>query len=156
MENKRTIGNVTAGIMIAFALIADGLQFLFTLSVVLIPLSLLLTFFTSTGFILWFFILGAYRGKGAEKRVLISAISSIIELVPIINAIPAVTAGVIVNIVLSRAKDLEKRIGTDPKKAAALARLRKMQAARAARTSIGRESREAAQQARHGGADETA
>ncbi len=122
MENKKTIGNVTASIMILLA---------------------------STGFVLWFLVLGAYSGKGAEKKALTSGVSTVAEFIPIINAVPAITAGVLINIVLSRIDDAKKTIIADPKKAMAMARLQRMQASRAARTNSMRESREQTRQDRH-------
>ncbi len=154
MENKKTIGNVTAGLMILLALVGDGLQFLLTLSVLLLPLSVLVTFLFSTSFVLWFLILGAYSGKGAEKKALTSGVSTVAEFIPIINAVPAITAGVLINIVLSRIDDAKKTIVADPKKAMAMARLQRMQAARAARTNGLRESREQTQQDRHAPAND--
>jgi hypothetical protein len=142
MDKKYTIGNVTAGLMIVLALIVDGLQILLTLTVLLIPLSLLLTFFSVVGFSIWFFLLGAYKGKGAEKKVLTSLAASVVEIVPVLSAIPAATAGVVINIVLSRMDDLKRRIGDDPKKTVALARLRRMQVARREREAAARQSRE--------------
>ncbi len=149
MAKTHTIGNVTAGMMIVLALIVDGLQVLLTMSVLLIPLSLLLTFVAATGFMLWFLILGAYSGKGAEKKLLTSAVATVAEIIPLVNAIPAVTASVIINILLSRAGDLKQQGGLDPKKQAALARLQRMHAARAKRTDSMRASREEDQDARH-------
>lgn len=142
MDKKYTIGNVTAGLMIVLALIVDGLQILLTLTVLLIPLSLLLTFFSVVGFSVWFFLLGAYKGKGAEKKVLTSLAASVVEIVPVLSAIPAATAGVVINIALSRMDDLKRRIGDDPQKIVALARLRRMQAARREREAAARQSRE--------------
>ncbi len=142
MDTKYTIGNVTAGLMIVLALIVDGVQILLTLTVLLIPLSLLLTFFSVVGFSIWFFLLGAYKGKGAEKKVLTSLAASVVEIVPVLSAIPAATAGVVINIVLSRVDDLKRRIGDDPQKIAALARLRRMQDARRQREAAARQSRE--------------
>lgn len=142
MDKKYTIGNVTAGLMIVLALIVDGLQILLTLTVLLIPLSLLLTFFSVVGFSIWFFMLGAYKGKGAEKKALTSLAASVVEIVPVLSAIPAATAGVVINIVLSRMDDLKRRIGDDPQKIVALARLRRMQAARREREAAARQSRE--------------
>lgn len=142
MDKKYTIGNVTAGLMIVLAVIVDGLQILLTLTVLLIPLSFLLTFFSVVGFSVWFFMLGAYKGRGAGKKVLTSLAASVFEIVPVLNAFPAATAGVVINIILSRVDDLKKRVGEDPKKIAALARLRRMQDARRQREAAARQSRE--------------
>jgi len=151
MEKKRTIGNVTAGFMVAVALLVDALQGLFTLTVFLIPLSWFLTFLSTIGFSLWFFLLGAYKGKGAEKRVLVSLAATAAEMVPLLNAIPAVTGGVALVIVQTRLKDLaEEKLGKiDPKKAVAAQRLARMREARMRRTETLRQEREEAEAGRH-------
>ncbi|MBU2103451.1 hypothetical protein KKD81_01505 [Patescibacteria group bacterium] len=152
MKDKPTIGNVTAGMMVALALVVDGLQFILTLTVLLLPLSLLLTFLAAAGFGVWFFLLGAYSGKGAEKRVLTSLVSTIAEFVPVVNAFPAVTLGVVINIALSRVKDLEKKVGVNPKARArslAQARLAGMKASRARRADSAREQREDTEAQKH-------
>lgn len=157
MEKKHKIGNVTAIFMVLLALIADGLQFLLTLAVILIPLSLLLTFLCGIGFALWFFLLGAYSGKGAEKKVLTSLVSVVAEIIPVINAIPAITAGVVINIALSRMDDAHISLAKpDPKKMIAAARAARMQAARSNLRERGRGEREDAQEARHAPANDNA
>ncbi|MBU1292476.1 hypothetical protein KJ819_00220 [Patescibacteria group bacterium] len=150
-DNKQSIGNITAGSMITVALLVDGLQFLLTLSVLLLPLSLLLTFLAAAGFGVWFFLLGAYSGKGAEKKALVSLVSAIAEFIPVVNALPAVTAGVVINIALSKVKDVEKKIGKNPARARSLAqaRLAGMQASRARRANAAREQREDAAAQKH-------
>ena len=156
MEKKHKIGNVTAIFMVLLALIADGLQFLLTLAVILIPLSLLLTFLCGIGFALWFFLLGAYSGKGAEKKVLTSLVSVVAEIIPVINAVPAITAGVVINIVLSRMDDAHISLAKpNPKKMLAAARTARMQAARSNLRERGREEREGAQETRHAPANDT-
>lgn len=151
-ESKPTISNVTAGIMIGIALIVDGIQFLLTLSVLLLPLTFLLSFLAAAGFGVWFFLLGAYSGKGAEKRVLTSLVSAIAEFLPVINAIPAVTLGVVINIALSKVKDIEKKAGVNPKaRARSLGqnRIAAQQASRARRADAAREQREDAEAQKH-------
>lgn len=154
-KKKHKIGNVTAGFMLLLALVADGLQFLLTLSVLLLPLSLLVTFLCSVGFILWFFILGAYSGKGAEKKVLTSLVSMVAEIIPVINAVPAITAGVAINIALSRLDDAHISLAKpDPKKMAAMARSVRMQAARTQLRGRAQQGRVDAQEARHAPAND--
>ena len=149
-KKKHKIGNVTAGFMLLLALIADGLQFLLTLAVVLIPLSLLLTFLCGIGFALWFFILGAYSGKGAEKKALTSLVSMVAEFIPVINAVPAITAGVLINIVLSRLDDAHISLAKpDPKKMLQATRSARLQAARTRLRSRAQEGRDEAQEERH-------
>lgn len=142
--------------MLLLALIADGLQFLLTLAVVLIPLSLLLTFLCGIGFALWFFMLGAYSGKGAEKKVFTSLVSVVAEVIPVINAVPAITAGVLINIVLSRLDDAHISLAkSDPKKMMVAARKVRMQAARTRLRERAQTGRDEAQQERHAPASST-
>lgn len=150
MEKKHKIGNVTAGFMILLALIVDGLQFILTLAVALIPFSLLVTFIAGIGFALWFFLLGAYSGKGAEKKVLTSAVSVVAEFIPVINAVPAITAGVVLNIVLSRLDDAHISLAKpDPRKILAAARKARMDASRAKLREKGSAERQQTQDDRH-------
>lgn len=154
-KKKHKIGNVTAIFMLLLAAIADGLQFLLTLSVLLIPLSLLLTFLCGVGFALWFLILGAYSGKGAEKKILTSLISSVAELIPLINAVPAITAGVLINIALSRLDDAHISLAKpDPKKMVAAARSARMQTARSQLRSRAQQGRAETQEERHAPAND--
>ena len=127
-----------------------------TLSVLLLPLSLLVTFLFSVGFALWFFILGAYSGKGAEKKVLTSLVSVVAEFVPVINAVPAITAGIIINITLSRLDDAHISLAKpDPRKMLQAARSARMQAARTRLRSRAQEQRDETQGERHAPAERT-
>lgn len=148
-DKKHKIGNVTAGIMLLLALLADGLQFLLTLSVLLLPLSLLVTFLCGAGFALWFFILGAYSGKGAEKKLLTSLVAVVAEIIPVINAVPAITASVVINIALSRLDDANISLAKpDPRKMLALAQKARMQTARTRLRTRAQEGRDEAQEER--------
>lgn len=153
MEKKNNIGNLEAGLMMAFALCLDGLQFLADLTVILLPLSILVTLL-AFGFPIWFFLHGAYHGRTAGLKLLASFGTIGLELIPVVNALPLIAGGVLLNIVLSRIEDLKKRVGTDPKKVAALARLQRMKAAQARRRATMAEEREATQGARHGAGTE--
>lgn len=151
------IGNVTAGAIIATALVIDGIQFLLTLTVVGSVIAAVMTFLAGFGFWLWFSILGVkYLGKEGNKKLLISLTAFITELIPIVDALPATTAGVILIIIQTRIEDARTNAG---KKAThrtmlATARAQKMRAARAQRADAARASREEAQQARHASADD--
>ena len=152
MEKKHTIGNVTAGFMITVALLMDGVQFLLTLSVLLVPLSWLVTFFSIILFWLWFVLSGVkYSGTNGGKRLLIMLGTAVAELVPFINALPAITAGVIGTIVQTRLEDARRNAGgkVTPRTAMAMARRARMQQAARTRQDAARGDRENAQQARH-------
>lgn len=105
------VSNTTAGFIIAVALLCDGAQFLLNF----IPaigqmLSWLITFSALAVFALWFALLGIsyFSGKKASSKVLSLLSATVVEMVPIINAVPAITMGVIGVIVASRAEDVEK------------------------------------------------
>ncbi len=118
-EEKVTyrIGAVAALFMLSFTLVADLLQFLLTITVVLIPAAYLVTFLAYGLLFLWLFILGvSYFGGRKAYRNLIAVGSGVIaELVPIISALPAMTATTAFIIFNSRAEDREKFKANKPK-----------------------------------------
>ena len=139
--------------MMAFAFSLDGLQFLADLSVILLPLSILATLL-AFGFPIWFFLHGAYHGRTAGLKLLASFGTIGLELIPVVNALPLIAGGVFLNIALSRIEDLKERVGTNPKKVAALDRLQRIKAAQAQRRAAMAEEREATQDVRHGAAND--
>lgn len=142
--------------MLLLAVIADACQFLLTLSVLLIPLSLLFTFLCGVGFALWFFLLGAYSGKGAEKKALTSLVSVVAEIIPVINAVPAITAGVLINIALTRLDDAHISLAKpDPRKMLQATRKARMDTSRAKLRERGDGERQRTQQERHPQTTET-
>lgn len=151
MDKKRTIGNITAGLMIATALLFDGIQALLTMSVFLLPFAYFFTFLGWIIFFLWFAILGVrYAGDGGRK-LLAAFASVIVELTPVISALPGITAGVIGIIVQTRIEDARRTSGkkVTPRTAMASIRNMKLQQLRKERESGAREGREAAQEERH-------
>ena len=152
MDKKHTIGNVTAGLMIAFALLMDVIQGFLTLSIFLIPFSWFITIFSFTALWLWFVLAGVkYSGNAGGKRILIMIASIITELIPVINAIPAVTAGVIGTIGQTRLEDARRNSGgkVTPRTAEAMIRKMRMDQARRNREERARAERESMQASRH-------
>lgn len=108
---KHTVGNIVAGLMLALAVIFDAVQGLLTVSVLLLPFSLFITFLSTITFSLWFALLGmSYSGRFAVARLLTLIAMTVAELAPVINALPAITAGVVGLIVLSRVEDFQKSL----------------------------------------------
>lgn len=101
------ISNINAGFMIATALIFDAVQVLLTISVFLIPLSWLVTGLSITIFGVWFAVLGVnyMSGRKAGIKMLSALTATVGELVPVINALPAFTAGVVMIIISTRLED---------------------------------------------------
>lgn len=152
MNKEHTIGNVNAGFMIITALLIDGTQFLLTASVVLIPLTWLFTILAFIMFPLWFMLSGVkYGGGKGGRKLLIMLASAVAELAPLINGLPALSAGVIGTVLQTRLEDARRNAGgkVTPKTAQAMVRKMRMQQAVQARQDAARGEREATQQARH-------
>lgn len=103
------ISTVVAGLMIGVALLIDGLQFLLTLTVIGSVVAMVLSAFAWITFVLWFALQGvSYFDRGAAVRGLILISSIIVELIPLINALPATTLGVAALILHSRIEDRKR------------------------------------------------
>lgn len=151
---QHKVGNVTAGFMLALALLIDGIQFLLALTAIGSIVGSVMAPLAAFGFWLWFALLGVkFTGPGAARKALTGLGSLVAEFIPLINALPAVTLGVAATILIERIEEkkaaLKARIGDDPKKQAAYARLQRMQAARAQRMQRAGQEREAATEERH-------
>ena len=111
-----SIGTVTALFMLMFAVVADLLQVLLTLSGFLAPASLLVTFFVETAFFVWFLIMRVsyFGGKKGFKNLIAFGGGLIVELLPLLDALPATTVAVAFIIWNSRAEDKEKFKNTQP------------------------------------------
>ncbi|HEX5774470.1 MAG TPA: hypothetical protein VFY28_00695 [Candidatus Paceibacterota bacterium] len=140
--NQKTIGPVTSIAIVGVALVFDGLQFLLTLTVIGSVFSWFITAVAWILFLLWFALLGvSYFGRGAAIRFLTVFASVITELVPIVNALPALTLGVVAlivqhNVAVARAKRHPGRSADKTQltqQMERLARTRKLREARAAR-----------------------
>ncbi len=105
------ISNVEAGFMIAVALILDGIQFLFTLFVITSFFSILVTVLAICIFGVWFAIhrVNYFSGRKTGAKILSVFGSMFVELVPLIDGLPAITAGVIGIIVSTRLEERSAR-----------------------------------------------
>jgi hypothetical protein len=110
-DGRRKISNVNAFFIIAVAVICDCLQFLLTLGVISSIFNVLITIIAWVIFGVWFFILGInyFKGKKALSKVVSVFGSLVIELIPILDALPTLTLGVIGIIVSSRKEEAEAR-----------------------------------------------
>ncbi|MES2668469.1 MAG: hypothetical protein V4644_02160 [Patescibacteria group bacterium] len=150
MAGSHKVGNITAGLMVALALLIDGVQFLLSLTVLLLPLSIFVTFIGFVTFGLWFALCGVNYMSGGGKKLLTGLAATVTELIPVINAVPATTLGVVAIIAQTRIEDAREHAGkkVSPRTAMAAARLQKMRAARSDRAAASREARENAEEAR--------
>ncbi len=109
-EIRYRITGVTGCFMIAIAVLLDLLQILFTITLIFALAADLVTFIAAGIFGLWFLILGvSYTGGSRGMMKFMTAIlSSVTELVPVIDAMPALTIGIATIILASRAEDREQ------------------------------------------------
>lgn len=158
MDRKYTIGNLTAGLMVATAALLDGAQFLLNLTVFLLPLSIFLTFCSTIIFFLWFTLAGVRYDRGAGRKLLIMLAMTVTELAPVINMIPAISAGVIGMILQTRLEDARTAMGgkITPRTAQAMLRKQRMDQARQKRAAAAREERLGREEARLAAANDNA
>lgn len=125
MNGKLRIGNVTATLLITVAALFDLLQFLLTFVPVF---DVILCFFLGAVasflfYVLWFPLIdpsimgfGGRRGAGQKKLNLALAkygtigAAAVISLIPFLDALPEITAGVVMTIVFTRLED----VGVNP------------------------------------------
>lgn len=114
-RKKPRVGDFTAGLLICFALLCDLIQFVLSFLHV-VPIAgnalafVLVLFVTIIAYIslgLWFALLGInyFTGKKAALKVLTMLATIGIELIPLVDALPAITAGTIVMVLVSRLED---------------------------------------------------
>lgn len=121
-KSKVRVNNFQAGLILTLALTCDGLQFLLSFLHVLPWIGNALAFIgvlmlTACAYLtigLWFKFLDVnyFSGKRAMLRVVTLLATIGIELIPLINAIPAITAGALTVFISSR---IEDALGTDTK-----------------------------------------
>jgi hypothetical protein len=113
-EKRQRIGFLTALLMVLLALIFDGVQFL-VLILIVVPgigfvlqlVSYLITGIAFVTFLLWFTLCGVslIKGKRAAMKMITALASCIVELVPLLDAIPTITFGVVALIIQTRIED---------------------------------------------------
>lgn len=127
------IGNIAAGFLLFAALIVDGAQFLLDLSVILSPLTIIVGFTAMIMFTAWFYLfhgVSFINGKQGLAKLGTLMGTAIITVIPFVNGVPEITAGVFLTILLSRIED--KHIDVSAVAAAALSAARKTPLAPAA------------------------
>ncbi len=110
---KERISILNAVSMIGFALFCDGIQgFAVFLNgvpaigtIIDVAFSWIISIFATVVFGVWFAICGVYGGQNASKKMLIMFSTVVVELVPIIDALPAITFGVVALIIQTRIED---------------------------------------------------
>jgi|GEM_PF-1520432 len=114
-RTKARVGNLMAGLLLGSALLLDLLQFLFSLfhaipivgNGIAIIAALYIALFALILFGLWFYMLRVnyFTGKRAALKLIAAFGTFVIEITPVIDALPAITAGVMTMIIASRIED---------------------------------------------------
>lgn len=121
--NPKRIGMGMGICLVAVAVLVDAVQLFLTLTVVGVVASPVLTFFAWTTFLIWFALLGVnYFDRGGASRVATMFASVVTELLPVVNAIPALTLGVIALIVQHNLQVEKQKRERDAARAAAASR----------------------------------
>ena len=104
------IGMIQACFMVGLCVIADLVQVLLDLTGILAIASDIVTFIAEGTLGIWFMINGVQftSGKRAVSKFLTVFGTTIIELIPIVDALPTLTIGTIFLIHASRKEDREK------------------------------------------------
>lgn len=111
---RMRVSVLTALFMMIVALLFDMLQFfvsfLHALPVIGNAAAIVFTWFlgviATISFALWFTLLGvSYFGKNSTKKLTVVIGATVAEMVPIINALPAITLGVAAIILIARSED---------------------------------------------------
>ena len=111
-KKKQRINAVTAGFMITVALLYDGVQF----ALVWIGIGFLVNWLISVCAWLTFFFW--FKSKGVSyakpKNVLTAGVALLLEIIPVLNALPALTLSVLALIVITKSEDtLLAKIGVN-------------------------------------------
>jgi hypothetical protein len=108
MMDRNRISNGVALLLISFAVTIDGLEFFLTFLPLLgQAINLLLSVFAFCALGLWFALLGVnyFGGKKAGLKAATLFAVPVIEMVPLVSALPALTAGVVILIMATWSED---------------------------------------------------
>lgn len=112
------VSAITLFFMIMISIVLDGVQFLLTLTVVGALFAWLVTALAMCIFGVWFLLLGInyFSGRKAGLKMASMFSSVVIELVPILSALPGITIGVLGVVAASRLEDREDKTSPTPQK----------------------------------------
>jgi hypothetical protein len=105
---KHRVGNVAMMLMLMASILLDGVQILLQfIPIIGQIISLLLGVLAAVFFALWFMLLGVNYFSGKKAGVKLAAVFSsvIVEIIPIVDALPAISFGVLAVIMASRSED---------------------------------------------------
>jgi hypothetical protein len=105
---KHRVGNVAMTLMLITSILFDGVQILLQfIPIIGQVISLLLGVFAAAFYAIWFMLLGVpyFKGKKAGVKLAAAFSSVIVEIIPIVDALPGITFGVLAVILASRSED---------------------------------------------------
>ena len=105
---RRRISRTVAGLMVGTAALVDSGQFVLNLIPVLGQfMGLMMSFIAFIGFVLWFALMGVnfIAGRRAGMKMMAAFGTTIVELVPLVQALPAMSMGVAITIIASWLED---------------------------------------------------
>ncbi|MEK7100866.1 MAG: hypothetical protein AAB921_02090 [Patescibacteria group bacterium] len=109
MKVQHRINNVTFALILAVTLIIDGLGFLLALTVVGSIIGIFMG--VLAGIILWVIFMAhgvKYSGTAGLKKIAATFGTMVLEMIPMINALPMVTVGAVIVVLQSRTEDREE------------------------------------------------
>ena len=102
---RHRIGKLEGVSMVSIALLFDGLQALFTFLLIGLLVNWIFTFLAWLLFYIWFRINDVgFFDTGVRKLITLFA-SVLIELIPGVNAIPAITLGLVILLIIVNSED---------------------------------------------------
>ena len=118
-EKKPRISAIIAGMMVCMAVLFDALQFFATFLNIVPGLGIavcwFLALFATVAFGVWFALSGVnyFTGKQAARKALVAISTVVVEFIPIIDALSAITSGVVLMILFSRLEDAEGSVASN-------------------------------------------
>ena len=103
-KKKEKIDNITATLMIGTAVLFDGFQAFLTLLLIGPFVNWLISIFAWLTFFLWFMLKGVHFTKNLNKLFTFMG-GSLMEIIPVVDALPAWTATIIITILMIKAED---------------------------------------------------
>lgn len=119
--DKKELGNITAGAMIMVALFFDGIQFGADLMTFIPFVGFILAWVASSGISLFawltFFLWLRLSGTKFDTKIVATTVGAFfIELIPILNALPAWTLSIVLIILMQKSKKVLNKVAPEVSK----------------------------------------
>ncbi len=109
-KKEQRIGILSAIMMVALAFLFDVFQFLATFLNIVpglgVALCLYISMLSFSAFFVWFALKGVdYLDRNGAVKLIVIIATTVTELIPLVDALPAITLGVLSLIIITRAED---------------------------------------------------